>query len=624
MESFEAYHGRSSQQHQDAFNRLSASGFRMIALSVYGDPGSQRYNAVWVQRPGGSYLAFHDVRGADYQSRFDQAVATGRAPVLVTATGSGSNAIFAAVFEAGVPGAWMARHGLTRTGFEAAHTQAVAAGLTLRSMSIYGAPGAEVFAGVWHARRSPAYSHLRSLTPSADYQAVFDAEMTIPYARPAVVAVGPGQAVGALFRNDVVGRWAARHGLTAAAYQQEFDRQVAAGLCPISIDAAGSGASARFAAVFAERDVPLDRQWTAVGQRPAELAGVETLVQTFMQRYGVRAAQLSVARSGSVPFERAYTWSEPGTRQTGVRDRMLLASNSKMFVEAAVQWLYDSRQLTPTQAAFPLLGFSQPRDSRSDQITVQHLLDHRAGFANSPSDLTYDMRQVARDLGLSRPPAALELARRAYDTRMLATVPGNSYSYSNIGYLVAMAVVEQVSGRTFLDFVRRRLLLPLGLTDVALCQTAGPAGRPADQVIPEDDALGLTTIRPQDQTFVASVFGGDGMFKESTVGSCGIAASATAVTRFIGTHAVWGNGGRMTARRYGSTPGCRSAAVSKTSGVDWTFIINTRAGIDDPTWNALIDAIDVALDGWRRVRAVRRVAAKAARTSRAARPRRVA
>ncbi|MFN7917359.1 MAG: serine hydrolase [Vicinamibacterales bacterium] len=612
MEPFEAYHGRTSQQHQEAFNRLSGSGYRMIALSVYGDPGSQRYNAVWVQRGGGSYLAFHDVRASDYQSRFDQAVATGRAPVLVTATGSGNGAIFAAVFEAGVRGAWVARHNLNRAAFEAADVQATAAGLTLRSMSIYGTPGAELFAGVWHTRRSAGYSHLRTLTPSGDYQAVFDAELTIPYARPALVAVGPGQSVGAVFRNDVVGPWAARHGMTAATYQQEFNRQVAAGRCPISIDAAGSGASARFAAVFAERDVPLDRQWTAVGQRPAELAGVETLVQNFMLRYGVRAAQLSIARDGAVPFDRAYTWSEPGTRQTGNHDRMLLASNSKMFVAAAVQWLYDNGSLASTDAAFPLLGFSRPRDSRCDQITVQQLLDHRAGFANSPSDVTYDMRQVARDLGLSRPPQAIEIARRVYDTRMLATAPGNTYSYSNIGYLVAMAVVEQVSGRAFFDFVRRRLLQPLGLTEVALCPTPGPSGRPADQVIPEDDGLGLTTINPQASTFVANVFGGDGMFKESTVGSCGLASSATALATFIGTHAVWGNGGRMTARRYGSTPGCRSAAVSKTNGVDWAFIINTRVGIDDTAWNALIDAIDVALDGWRRSRVVGRLSSTSA------------
>lgn len=599
MDPFEAYHGRTSQQHQGAFDRLSAQGFRMTALSVYGDAADPRYTAVWVQRAGGSYLAFHGVRGSDYQARFDQAVATGRAPVLVTATGIGGNATFAAVFEAGVNGPWMARHGLDRAGFEAANAQATLAGMVLRSMSLYGPPGTPTYAAVWHLRRSAGYSHLRAYSDAAQYQALFDAESTIPYARPSLVAVAPNQGLAVVFQNDVVGRWVARHGLTAAGYQQEFDRQVAAGLFPICVDAAGSGAAARFAAIFAERDVPLPREWTAVGRRPAELAVVESTVETFMKRYSVRAAQLSIARGGALPFERAYTWSEPGTRRTGVGDRMLLASNSKIFVTAAVQWLYDNGVLMATQAAFPFLGFSGPVDARCDQITVQQLVDHRAGFQNSPSDPTYDMRQIARDLALSRPPTALEIARRVYTTRTLATAPGTTYSYSNISYLIAMAVVERASGLSFDNFVRRRLLAPLRITDVAPCPTAGPTGRPNDQTIPEDDGLGLTTIRPQDNTWVASVFGGDGMFKESTLGSCGLAASATALTRFIGVHAVWGIGGRMTARRYGSTPGCRSAAVSKTNGVDFTLTINSRTGIDDATWNALIDAIDAALTTWR-------------------------
>ena len=112
----------------------------MIALSASGAPSNARYNAVWVRRPGGAWLAFHGVRDADYRGRaFDQAVASGLARVLVSATGVGSSTVFAAVFEAGVPGPWMARHGLDRARLEAANSQAVLGGMALRSMTVYGA-----------------------------------------------------------------------------------------------------------------------------------------------------------------------------------------------------------------------------------------------------------------------------------------------------------------------------------------------------------------------------------------------------------------------------------------------------------------------------------------------------
>jgi len=166
------------------------------------------------------------------------------------------------------------------------------------------------------------------------------------------------------------------------------------------------------------------------------------------------------------------------------------------------------------------------------------------------------MRQIARDLGLSRPPTPLEIAERIYATRNLTTPPGSSYSYSNFGYLVAMAVVERVSGLAFIDFVRQRLLAPLGVTDVAPCPTAGPNGRPADQVQPEDDGLGLTTLRPGDNTTVPAVYSGDGMAKESALGPCGLAASATALVRTIGSHAVWAwaAGRRAPVRQHAGLP----------------------------------------------------------------------
>jgi Bacterial tandem repeat domain 1 len=40
---FQAYHGVDAAQHQAKFNTLSAQGYRMISLSVYGDAGSPLY-----------------------------------------------------------------------------------------------------------------------------------------------------------------------------------------------------------------------------------------------------------------------------------------------------------------------------------------------------------------------------------------------------------------------------------------------------------------------------------------------------------------------------------------------------------------------------------------------------
>src|SRR6516164_520275 len=110
---FQAYHGVTAAEHQAQFNALSAQGYRMISLSVYGDPGDARYAAVWVQRPGPAYVAVHGVNAAGYQSFFNNWTAKGFVPVIVSATGPAGSAIFAAVFEQGISGPWLARHGMT-------------------------------------------------------------------------------------------------------------------------------------------------------------------------------------------------------------------------------------------------------------------------------------------------------------------------------------------------------------------------------------------------------------------------------------------------------------------------------------------------------------------------------
>src|SRR4051794_6043690 len=110
---FQAYHGVTGADHQTRFDNLSAHGYRMISLSVYGDPGHALYAAVWVLRSGPAWVAVHGVDSAGYQSFFNNWTAKGFVPVLVSATGSANNAVFAAVFEQGISGAWFARHGMT-------------------------------------------------------------------------------------------------------------------------------------------------------------------------------------------------------------------------------------------------------------------------------------------------------------------------------------------------------------------------------------------------------------------------------------------------------------------------------------------------------------------------------
>lgn len=609
---FQAYHGVTGAQHQTKFNDLSAHGYRMISLSTYGDPGDARYAAVWVQRAGPAWVATHGVDGAGYQAFFNNWTAKGYVPVLVSATGTSGNARFAAVFEQGISGNWMARHGMTsgpegNAGtFQNLNKTARNQKMILHSVAIYGTANDRRYAAIWHANPRYVKWHVHPSDTGEGYQTVFNAETQLPGVnlaayRPAYVAVSNDQMYCSVFKDDVVGPWIARHGLSAKDYQTEFDKQNAAGFYPICVQGGGTGDNTHYSAIFAKRDIPLQREWSVTGTAVPALAGLDHAMQTFMQANGVRAAQLAVGKNGTTKLSRAYTWAESGYRVTQPSDRFLLASCSKMFLEAAVQALYDAKKLTPTTKVYPLLGFSNPADPRSDKITIQQLLDHTGGYddtgTGSGFDPTYNMRKIALDLNLAHPVTKLDVAHYMY-ARPLDFDPGTNNKYSNFGYLLASAVVEKTSGHKYFDYVKTTLLQPASISEVLVYPTLA-SEHTGNEAIAEDGGLGLSPLNLASKLLVPSVYGGDGEINDVGAACAGTASSAHALTQFIHLHAVWGNGPRAAgAARSGSTPGASSLAVSRSDGVDWAYTINTRdwPASTSPTLEELGNSINHFLD----------------------------
>jgi CubicO group peptidase (beta-lactamase class C family) len=665
---FQAYHGVNAAQHQANFNSLSAQGYRMISLSVYGDASSPLYAAVWVQRSGPAWVAVHGVDATGYQNFFNTWTAQGYVPVLVSATGPIANAVFAAVFEQGIAGPWQARHGVpagsvNQSGSFSYYNNSFAQqNLYIRSFAIYGDSANRYYIAVWHANPGYVKWHVHPADAAANYQTTFNAETQLPgYGlhgyRPAYVALSADQTYCSVFKDDVVGPWVARHGMTAAQYQTEFNQQVANGYYPICVQGGGTTANAIYAAVFAKQDIPSARQWTVTGTAVPSLAAFDNAFQQFMQTNAVRAGQFTLAKNGSPLLSRAYTWAEPGYRQTQTSDRFLLASCSKMFCEQAIQTLYNAGKLqppklvvkpngkevpvvgdsitgnssgatatvsavngntltlvsvlgvftssdnaahmsasggtvavvsyTPSTAAYHLLGFSNPADARSDSITIQQLLDHQGGYNDgtntslpAASDPTYNMRSIALALGLNRPVQKLDVAKYMYG-QPLQYAPGTNSAYSNYGYLLLTAIVEQVTGQPYFTYVQQQVLAPLGITQVLLSSTEAQQRDPSEAIC-EDQGLGADPINITSNLLIPAVYGGDGQIKEVAAGPAGLAASATALTQFIHVNLVWGNGLRPNPSsnwwlgRTGSTPGTSTEAVSQAGAIDWAYVINTR------------------------------------------------
>lgn len=104
--------------------------------------------------------------------------------------------------------------------------------------------------------------------------------------------------------------------------------------------------------------------------------------------------------------------------------------------------------------------------SKSDQwrewyrkITMQHLLDHRAGFAGSG-----DTEGAAKMFGVSADQLTYEQVHRHFlRTRELLHEPGTDYEYSNHGFGLWTVLIQKLSGKSYLDYVLEEYLKPMKL-----------------------------------------------------------------------------------------------------------------------------------------------------------------
>jgi CubicO group peptidase (beta-lactamase class C family) len=82
-------------------------------------------------------------------------------------------------------------------------------------------------------------------------------------------------------------------------------------------------------------------------------------------------------------------------------------------------------------------------------ITVHQLLTHAAGFVDSIGD---DAEPLRRE----------DFLRRAFETPLIST-PGERYNYSNVGFAILAAIIEERSGKSYDAYLQEEVLGGAGL-----------------------------------------------------------------------------------------------------------------------------------------------------------------
>jgi Bacterial tandem repeat domain 1 len=218
--SWVARHGLSSAEYQTEFNNWTAKGYRPTQVSGYND-----HFAVIFEKQANppAFVARHGLTSTQYQAEFDNWTKQGFRLVNVSGYASGNQALYAALFEKRPnPPAWVAFHGMTSDGYQTQFNKWTALSYRVTDLSSYTVNGQDFYAAIFDKVDNGSTWVARHGMTSAEYQSEFNKYTGQGLTLTGVTANGSGK-YAAIWEKVAAPAWQARHGMTSQQYQQTFD-----------------------------------------------------------------------------------------------------------------------------------------------------------------------------------------------------------------------------------------------------------------------------------------------------------------------------------------------------------------------------------------------------------------
>ena len=189
-------------------------------------------------------------------------------------------------------------------------------------------------------------------------------------------------------------------------------------------------------------------------QSPAHAAKITAMLETYRQ-YGQFNGTVLVAEKGNVIVRQGFglanmEWEIPNSPETKFR----IGSVTKQFTAALILQLVEEGKVKLDQ---PMTAFlTDYRKDTGDKVTVHHLLNHTSGI---PSYTTPEFFAE-----FSRESYGLDEFVSKFASGDLQFEPGAQFAYNNSGYHLLGAIIEKVTGKTYAECLKERILDPVGMS----------------------------------------------------------------------------------------------------------------------------------------------------------------
>lgn len=310
--------------------------------------------------------------------------------------------------------------------------------------------------------KSPATSWAaRHRLTSAQYQAEFNLRVgqgmklvAVSGCRATVNGVNDDY-YAALFVKPFSGHWAARHGTPVSWYQGVFENLRYQGYIPKYINAFASGAASKFNTI-----------WENTVMSLANIQNMDSAINSYLNTQGVTGLSFGVMLNERLVFAKSY-----GTRHVNTGEplspihSMRIMSISKTVTAFAINRLLQlglltslGRKIFGVNSIFGSSGvtYTYPNTNKAnlESITVDMLLRHRAGLRTCNGEAEF---------WNSASTHTQTMQMLLNDASLFTSTPNTAFLYSNTGFFFLARVIEKLSGQTYQNYVRNNVLNQCGV-----------------------------------------------------------------------------------------------------------------------------------------------------------------
>jgi CubicO group peptidase (beta-lactamase class C family) len=182
---------------------------------------------------------------------------------------------------------------------------------------------------------------------------------------------------------------------------------------------------------------------------------IDELVSTYSD-YGEFNGSVLVATEGEVIFKKGFgfanmEWDIPNETDTKFR----LASVTKQFTAMLILQLASENKLKLHEPIATYLPDYPKKNGK--RITVHHLLTHTSG--------TPRIADFVREKDIERDNYKPSDLLKIFSEGALDFTPGERFAYSNEGYIILGAIIEEITGLSYEKVLQNRILTPLEMVN---------------------------------------------------------------------------------------------------------------------------------------------------------------